>query len=161
MGSRQTGGTNRMVAHAKQQTAPRPRVTPQEYLERERRAETKSEYHDGVIVAMAGASPEHNILTFNLNGLLYVLLQSGNCQGFASDPRVYIPAGNRYVYPDVVVVCGEPQYQPDARDQSPIRQHGKSGSRRKIRLLRHAGIVDHLCPGGARPCASGGIHTPT
>jgi Uma2 family endonuclease len=41
-------------------------ITPNEYLRRERAAETKSEYYDGVIVAMAGASPEHNIIAANI-----------------------------------------------------------------------------------------------
>ena len=41
-------------------------ITPQEYLEWEETAETKSEYHDGVIVAMAGADPEHNKITFDI-----------------------------------------------------------------------------------------------
>ncbi|HZO88260.1 MAG TPA: hypothetical protein VFB38_07955 [Chthonomonadaceae bacterium] len=48
-----------MVVYPKQKTEPQPRLTPQEYLEREHKAERKSEYHGGIVVAMAGASPEH------------------------------------------------------------------------------------------------------
>ncbi len=89
----------------------RPYVTPEEYLEREGRAETKSEYHDGDIVAMAGASLVHNILTFEVTSLLGFQLRAGNCQGFASDQRVRVPACNRYFYPDLTIVCGEPEHQ--------------------------------------------------
>lgn len=39
------------------------RLTPEEYLERERRAEFKSEYRDGELLAMAGASRNHNRIT--------------------------------------------------------------------------------------------------
>src|ERR1051326_4266178 len=60
---------------------------------------------------MAGASPNHNTITFNLNGLLYTLLQGKPCRGFSSDMRVRVPDCNRYYYPDLSVVCGEPQYE--------------------------------------------------
>src|SRR5438128_797705 len=58
-----------MVAHARV-----PYVTPQEYLEHERSAETKSEYYDGDIVAMAGASPEHDRVTGNIFAGLHAQL---------------------------------------------------------------------------------------
>ncbi|HLV80451.1 MAG TPA: hypothetical protein VKT32_09220 [Chthonomonadaceae bacterium] len=45
-----------MVAYQRPDRPAPPRLTPQAYLERERAAETKSEYHDGVIAAMMGAS---------------------------------------------------------------------------------------------------------
>ena len=86
-------------------------ITPEEYLRRERNAETKSEYYDGVIVAMAGASPEHNIITLNVGAELRTQLRSRGCTAFASDLRVRVDAYNRYFYPDVAVVCGQPSYQ--------------------------------------------------
>jgi Uma2 family endonuclease len=88
-----------------------PRLTPQEYLERERKAETKSEYHGGIVVAMAGASPEHNIIVFDLIGTLSVQLRGKPCQGFPSDLRVRVPACDKYYYPDAIVVCEEPEYE--------------------------------------------------
>lgn len=97
-----------MVAYPK--TEPH-RLTPQEYLERERYAETKSEYRGGVLVAMAGASPEHNAITSNLHGELYGQLREKECRPFVSDLRVRVPACDRYYYPDVVVACEEPRYE--------------------------------------------------
>ena len=86
-------------------------LTPEEYLRRERDAATKSEYHNGVLVAMAGASPEHHLLTANVITQLNLHLRRRGCLPFASDLRVRVDACNRYFYPDTAVVCGEPVYQ--------------------------------------------------
>jgi Uma2 family endonuclease len=90
---------------------PQPFITPQEYLARERRAETKSEYYDGAIVAMAGASRAHNAITFDTVRELSIQLRGGPCEGFAGDMRVWIPTRRVYVYPDIVVACGEPEFE--------------------------------------------------
>jgi Uma2 family endonuclease len=86
-------------------------VTPEEYLRREDAAETKSEYYNGVIVAMSGASPEHNIITANLVAELRANLRPHGCITFANDLRVHVNACNCYFYPDVSVICGQPDYQ--------------------------------------------------
>lgn len=90
-------------------TQPLLRSTPEEYLSAERRAETKSEFHDGEILAMAGASYVHNLVVANLIRELGVQLKSRPCAVLPSDLRVWIEASRRYVYPDVTVVCGEPE----------------------------------------------------
>jgi len=95
-----------MVAHAKP-----PYFTPDEYLERERNAPHKSEYHNGQIVAMAGAQPEHNALAFDLTTILGTQLRGGECQGFGSDQLLRVDAANRYYYPDLTIVCGPPEYE--------------------------------------------------
>ena len=89
-------------------------VTPEEYLALEERAERRSEYHDGIIVAMAGASEEHNLLVVNLVREIGNRLRGGPCRGYVSEMRVRIPARNLYCYPDLVVVCGEPRFAPGA-----------------------------------------------
>ncbi|HLJ54625.1 MAG TPA: Uma2 family endonuclease [Chthonomonadaceae bacterium] len=86
-------------------------ITPEEYLEQERDAECKSEYDDGVIVAMAGGSPEHAIVTFNVGVAIAPHLRRSGCQGYSSDMRVRIEIANRYYYPDFTAVCGQPAYQ--------------------------------------------------
>ena len=50
--------------------APKPFLSPEEYLTREREAETKSEYYDGETFAMAGGSEEHSIIAVNVAGAL-------------------------------------------------------------------------------------------
>lgn len=85
------------------------RITPQEYLRLDRAASYKSEYIDGEIVAMAGASLVHNLIVGNILGELHQQLRAGPCQVYPSDVRVLIPKTGSYVYPDVSIVCDEPQ----------------------------------------------------
>ncbi|HYH66678.1 MAG TPA: Uma2 family endonuclease [Urbifossiella sp.] len=95
---------------------PKAKLTVAEYLAIERRAEFKSEFHDGEMFAMAGASREHNTVAKNLGGELYGRLKGGPCQTFLSDQRVRIARTGLYCYPDLVIVCGEPQYAEEDRD---------------------------------------------
>ena len=85
--------------------------TPLEYLERERKAEFRSEYDQGVMIPMAGASKEHKRITFNTSGLFWSQLAGSSCEGFAQELRVRVPQCDKYYYPDVVVVCGEPRFE--------------------------------------------------
>ena len=94
----------------------KPYVTSEEYLALERQAEYKSEYHDGEIFAMTGASLTHNRITLNIGSALNVQLRGRECQAFTSDMRVHVPATGLYTYPDVSVVCGEPQLEEEQLD---------------------------------------------
>src|SRR5262249_33624204 len=85
--------------------------TQEEYLEGERAAETKSEYYDGVIVAMAGASPEHDRISGNLLRHFGNQLEGTPCEPFTSDMRVRVPECNRYYYPDVSIACGGSEFE--------------------------------------------------
>lgn len=87
-----------------------PRVTPEQYLVRERAAKYKSEYYDGVVVAMAGASPAHGRVVRNLATLVGAHLRGGACEHFIADQRVRMREG-AYVYPDLVAVCGGAQFE--------------------------------------------------
>lgn len=86
-------------------------ITPEEYLALERQSEVKSEYWDGEMFLMAGASREHNLIVSNVNRELGTQLLERPCEVYPSDMRVRIPHTGRYVYPDVPVVCGEPQFE--------------------------------------------------
>lgn len=90
---------------------PKPHLTPGEYLALERRAETKNEYHDGEIVALAGASREHNLIVGDVNAVLIGQFRGRGCETYTSDMRVRIPTQDLYCYPDIVVVCGPPQFE--------------------------------------------------
>ena len=85
--------------------------TPEEYLALERNAELRSEYIDGRIVAMTGATPEHAEIVLNLGSELRGRLRPRGCRVFVNDVRVKTGRLGRYVYPDVVAVCGAPQWE--------------------------------------------------
>lgn len=91
-------------------------LTPADYLALERGAEIRSEYVDGAVVAMTGASRAHNLLVVNLGRELSLQLRAQPCETYTSDMRVWIPAHRVYTYPDVVVACGEPQFEDAAVD---------------------------------------------
>jgi len=97
-------------------TLPKSFITPEQYLEIDRRAERKSEYFDGEVFAMAGAPEAHNRIVWNVITRLGQQLAGRPCQGYPSDLRVRISATGQYVYPDVTVVCGEPQFLDERRD---------------------------------------------
>lgn len=97
-------------------TRPKRRFTPDEYLSLERQAEIKSEYHDGEIFAMGGASEPHNLIVANLVGELRQQLKGRPCKVYPSDMRVKVSATGLFTYPDVVVVCGEPRWDDDRKD---------------------------------------------
>lgn len=90
-------------------------LTPEEYLERERNAEIKSEYRDGEIVAMAGASLTHNRINANLVRELGVQLRDKPCDVFAQDLKTRTTP-TRFSYPDVIVICGEPEFLDENED---------------------------------------------
>ncbi|MCE7058782.1 Uma2 family endonuclease [Dyadobacter sp. CY343] len=82
----------------------------EEYLELERAADYKSEYYRGEIFAMAGAGRNHNRIKENLSGEVYIALKGKSCQSFSSDMRVHIPENTLYTYPDLVILCGKPEF---------------------------------------------------
>ena len=85
--------------------------TPQEYLALERKSETRNEYFNGEIFAMAGASREHNLIAGNVNAEIRDQILDRPWESYPSDMRVYIEATGLYTYPDVTVVCGEQRFQ--------------------------------------------------
>lgn len=91
-------------------------LTPEEYLAIERKAQSKSEYINGEIVAMTGASRKHNLIVFNLTREISQQLQGRPCEGYSNDMRVRVPSTRFYTYPDLVVVCGEPDFEDDYLD---------------------------------------------
>src|SRR6266852_3418137 len=68
-------------------TQPKTKITPQEYLELERKAEIKSEYLDGEMFAMSGARLEHITIVINISTELNVQFRDRPCQVLAVDMR--------------------------------------------------------------------------
>lgn len=95
---------------------PKPRMTPAEYLALERQAETRSEFLDGEVFAMAGASARHVRVCAALTASLWNQLADRPCDVLPTDMRVKIPATGLYTYPDVAVVCGEAEFDDAEHD---------------------------------------------
>ncbi len=92
------------------------RYSPEEYLAFERKSETKHEYLDGQIYAMAGASPTHNQLCFNLAGEIHQAIKNSSCIGYTSDQKVRTDLQDLFSYPDLTIVCGEPSFHDQQQD---------------------------------------------
>jgi len=97
-------------------TAPTRRISPQEYLAQERRADFKSEYLRGEVFAMAGATYEHTVIKDNLARKAGNQLENGPCRALTSDMRVKVGATGLYTYPDIAIVCDKPQFEDEAFD---------------------------------------------
>jgi Uma2 family endonuclease len=91
-------------------------TSPQEYLALERTSKEKHEYFAGKVLAMAGASLAHNDIAANLIGEIRSLLKDRPYRILPSDIRVSIPSRESYMYPDAVIVCGQPEMEDDTFD---------------------------------------------
>jgi Uma2 family endonuclease len=96
--------------------AKKPSITPDDYLAREREAEFKSEYYAGQVYAMAGTSYRHNVILSNIHGELFAQLRGQICRPSFSDVRLRTTAWDAYMYPDLMVICGQPLFAPNEFD---------------------------------------------
>jgi Uma2 family endonuclease len=98
--------------------------TEEEYLEFERNSDERHEYLDGHLILMAGESDEHGDISMNLAVIIGVQLRGKPCRARTKDTKVRSgplprPPHNTkglYSYPDLVVICGEPQHLDNHRD---------------------------------------------
>ena len=90
--------------------------TPEEYLELEDRAEHKSEYLDGEIVALTGTSLNHNRVAKNIAFAIEGEISRTPCEVFFAEIKVWIEARNYFTYPDVMVLCGKKQLYKNRSD---------------------------------------------
>lgn len=98
--------------------------TEEEYLDFERHSDERHEYLDGHLILMAGESDEHGDISANLAGILVTQLKGKPCRARTKDTKVRSgplprPPHNTkglYSYPDLVVICGEPQHLDSHRD---------------------------------------------
>lgn len=88
-------------------TASTPWISPEDYLQGELLSEIRHEYFAGEVVAMAGASEEHNFITGNIFGELYAHLRGKECAPYINDMKAHIHAegDDWFYYPDVMVNC--------------------------------------------------------
>lgn len=90
--------------------------TPEEYLALEEQADSKSEYYQGEIFAVAGGSYNHNVIAGNLYAVLNRFFEKKPCTAFTNDMRLFIEQKNLYTYPDVMVICGRPVFVKNRTD---------------------------------------------
>jgi Uma2 family endonuclease len=93
-----------------------PAISPDQYLELERGTELRHEYLDGLVYAMAGESPDHSTICFNLAGIIASQIKDRACRGFSPNMKVRAGAGGLYAYPDLMIVCGEPKFHDERGD---------------------------------------------
>lgn len=91
-------------------------ISPEEYLELDRKSEARNEYLKGEVFATTGASLKHNLITVNIITELRQQLKQTDCKILASDMRVGVSDAQLYTYPDVLVFCGEPQLEDEQFD---------------------------------------------
>ncbi len=95
---------------------PKPYITLEEYLEIDRKGEVKSEYYDGEMYQMAGASLEHNTIVGNVISEFHSQLKNHSAIVLPGNMRLRIPETRRYAYPDVTVVCSKPEFDTKEKD---------------------------------------------
>ena len=91
-------------------------LTEEQYLAIERRAESRSEFYNGEMFALAGASRRHNMEVTNLVIALGTQLRYRPCNVYSNDMRVRVTNTGLFTYPDVVVTCGEEEFADDEQD---------------------------------------------
>ena len=96
--------------------------TLEQYLKIEREADERSEFVDGEIYAMAGESGKHGDISANLVGIIQTQLRGSKCRARTKDTKVRSGSlkeqfGRGMIsYPDLVVICGEPEYHDKHKD---------------------------------------------
>jgi Uma2 family endonuclease len=96
------------------------RYTIEEYFHIDEASETRHEYVDGQIFDMAGGTDRHSQITVNLLGLLWSKLRGKPCQARDGNLRVRYGRQARYGYPDALIFCEQPQFDPKARSNTTL-----------------------------------------
>src|SRR5258706_74335 len=86
------------------------RLTEAEYLGIERAAESKSEFFDGKMFAMAGGSAQHSLIATNLAREFGNRLKGGQCLVYNADLRIKVKPTGLCTYPDLSIICGPLQF---------------------------------------------------
>lgn len=97
-----------------------PKLSPSEFLVWERKQEYKHEYVNGEVLAMSGASFNHNRIASNIIISIGSFLKNKSCDIFGSDLRVSVKFKNSYFYPDAIILCNEPEFD-DAKIKDTLK----------------------------------------
>lgn len=91
-------------------------VTPDEYLAAERLSDYRSEYLDGGVYPVTGASTNHSRIVLDFGAELSNQSRERGCEVFVLDMKVRLPGSRKFFYTDVVAVCGELQHHDERND---------------------------------------------
>jgi Uma2 family endonuclease len=111
--ARKFAGESKRAWYKKTVVKARPRLSFEEYCQIEADSPIKHEFQDGLVWAMAGGSREHAAIAANVLGLLAAQLRGGPCQPHTSDFRIRVAATGLATYPDVSVICGRAELDPE------------------------------------------------
>lgn len=89
------------------------RYSRAEYVAFEASSNVRHEFLDGQIYGMAGGTPEHAALAAAVIGLLFGQLRGGRCRPDDADLRIRVQETGLTSYPDVAVVCGPLERDPE------------------------------------------------
>lgn len=84
-----------------------------QFWEMETASDIRHEYLNGRIYAMAGGTPNHSSVIFNLSGAIYARLRGHPCSGSNSDQLVKIARSGLRTYPDISVACPPKEFDAD------------------------------------------------
>jgi len=90
--------------------------TPEDYLIFERNAESRHEFVDGEIYQMAGESLSHSRICMNLAREVGNKLKGKQSEPLSPNMKVRTSSASLFAYPDLTIVCGEPQFHDTKKD---------------------------------------------
>ena len=128
-----------------------PVFTKENYLDFERTQENRHEFLDGNVYAMAGESLNHSTICFNLYRIIGNGLRGKSCRGFSPNMKIATNDRGLFSYPDLAVVCGEPEFLDNRKDiitnptvifevLSPSTENYDRGEK----FLRYTNFIDSL-----------------
>ena len=94
---------------------PEQNFTIEEYLALEDEAEFRSEFENGQIVAMAGGSWNHARIASNIMRCIGNKV-SPDCSSVQSEIKIWVQSINKFYYPDVAIICGDPSFYRERDD---------------------------------------------
>lgn len=83
------------------------RLSPEQYLAREKRSKERHEYVAGEVFAMVGTSLAHNTIAGNLYIALVQSLKKRRCEVFMGEVKLHVAKADAWFYPDVMVTCAK------------------------------------------------------
>jgi Uma2 family endonuclease len=138
-------------------TVPLPFVTPEQYLAYDRQSDERNEYLYGEIQPVQGATLRHAQLAMNAGIASGKRLSDSACSAFSSSLRVSLDPKDGYVYPDVTVLCGKPEYLGKDEDivtnpKLVIEVLSPSTMNRDLACISHE--ISSVTPGETRGCGN-------